>query len=41
VNELLGIVKGKETHVNAITSANIEDVEFIARNPYMPVVGMT
>jgi hypothetical protein len=35
VNELLGIVKGKETHVNAITNANIEDVDFIARNPYM------
>jgi hypothetical protein len=35
VNELLGIVKGKETHVNAITNANVEDVDFIARNPYM------
>jgi hypothetical protein len=36
VNELLGRVKGKETYVNAITNANIEDVDFIARNPYMP-----
>jgi hypothetical protein len=36
VNELLGIVKGKETHVNAITNANVEDVDFIARNLYMP-----
>jgi uncharacterized protein YoxC len=36
VNELLGIVKGKETHVNAITNANIEDVDFIAHSSYMP-----
>jgi hypothetical protein len=36
VNEPLGIVKGKETHVNAITNANIEDVDFITHNPYMP-----
>jgi hypothetical protein len=36
VNGLHGIVKGKETHVNAITNANIEDVDFIARNPSMP-----
>jgi hypothetical protein len=36
VNELLDIVKGKETHVNAITNDSIEDTDFIARNPYMP-----
>jgi hypothetical protein len=36
VNELLGIVKDKENHVNAISNANIEEVDFIARNPYMP-----
>jgi hypothetical protein len=36
VNELLGRVKGKKTHANDITNGNIEDIEFIARNPYIP-----
>jgi hypothetical protein len=36
VNGLLGIVKGKETQVNAITNADIQHVDFIACNPYMP-----
>jgi hypothetical protein len=36
VIELLGMVKSKENHVNAITNASIEHVDFIARNPYMP-----
>jgi hypothetical protein len=35
VNEILGINKGNETKVNAITNTT-EEVDFIARNPYMP-----
>ena len=36
VDELLNILKGKEAQVNAISQTNIEDVNFIARNPYNP-----
>ena len=37
VDELLNILKGKEsTQVNAITNSNVEEVDFIARNPYNP-----
>jgi hypothetical protein len=36
VNEPLGIVKGKEIPINAITNANIKDVYFIAHNPHTP-----
>ena len=36
VDELLNILKGKEAQVNAISQTNIEEVDFIARNPYNP-----
>ena len=36
VNEILGLVKGNDTQVNAITDTTIVEVDFIARNPYMP-----
>ena len=37
VDELLNILKGKKnTQVNAITKSNVEEVDFIARNPYNP-----
>lgn len=37
VDELLNIIKGNEdTQVNAITNTNVEEVDFIACNPYNP-----
>jgi hypothetical protein len=37
VDEFLNILKGKEnTQFNAITNSNVEEVDFIARNPYNP-----
>jgi len=36
IYELLNIIKGKETQVNAISKTNVEEVDFIARNPYNP-----
>ncbi|MBI0385001.1 hypothetical protein JBE27_54265, partial [Streptomyces albiflaviniger] len=37
VDELIGMIKGKkETHINAITNANVEEVDFIACTTYNP-----
>ena len=37
VYAITNVLKGKEsTQVNAITNSNVEEVDFIARNPYNP-----
>ena len=36
VDELICMIKGNETQVNAITDAKIEEIDFVARNSFDP-----